>query len=266
MTPLNGKTAIVTGGAASIGAAITRKLAADGAHVVIAARSLDKGQALARELGDHALFVPTDIRDDRDLERLVEATLAWRGRLDILVNNACSYGDDGAATRRGVWLDTLNTNVVSAAILGELARPSLAAVKGTIVNIGSISGLFPHIGRWAYPVAKAALRHLSKSQAVDYAAQAIRVNLITLGHIWSDPFVGLTGDDRAHADRISGAFNLMGRVADAAEVAQVVSFVASDAASFMTGGEIPVDGGYSALGPEQTRPLMPLLMQKAENP
>jgi NAD(P)-dependent dehydrogenase (short-subunit alcohol dehydrogenase family) len=142
-----------------------------------------------------------------------------------------------------------------------MARPHLAATRGNIVNIGSISGQFPHIGRWAYPVSKAALRHLSKTQAVEYAPDGIRVNMVTLGHIWSDPFEGLTGNDRAHADAVSASFNLMGRVADASEVANVVAFVASSEASYMTGGETPVDGGYGAMGPEQHLPLMPLLMR-----
>jgi NAD(P)-dependent dehydrogenase (short-subunit alcohol dehydrogenase family) len=261
MTDFTGKTILITGGAASIGAAITRKFHAAGGNVVIVARSTDNGEALARELGDRALFVPTDLRVDAELEACVAEAVRSFGGLDVLVNNACSYGDDGAATSRETWLDTLNVNVVSAGILGEIARPHLKARRGAIVNIGSISGAFPHIARWAYPVSKAAMRHLSKSQAVEYAADGIRVNLLVLGHIWSDPFDNLTHGDRAHADATVSAFNLMGRVADAQEVAEVAAFVASDAASYMTGGEVPVDGGYSALGPEQHRPLMPLLMR-----
>lgn len=259
MAQLHDKVAIITGGAASIGAAITRKFHAEGARVVVAARSRAKGEAIAAELGAGALFVETDITSDAACRALIDAAIAAFGKVDILVNNACSYGDDGPATSRATWLATLNVNAVSAAILGELVRPQLKANKGNIVNIGSISGLFPHIGRWAYPVAKAALRHLSKAQAIDYAADGIRVNMVTLGHIWSDPFDGLTGSDRAHADAVSAPFNLMGRVADAAEVADVVAFVASEAASYMTGGETPVDGGYGALGPEQRIPLMALL-------
>ncbi|WP_157218343.1 SDR family oxidoreductase [Flavisphingomonas formosensis] len=260
MTPLAGKVAIVTGGAASIGAAISRKLHADGAAVMIAARSAAKGDVIAAELGDRARFVATDITDDAALETLVGAAIATFGRLDIVVNNACSYGDDGPATARRTWLDTLNVNAVSAAILGEIARPHLAATRGNIINIGSISGLVPHVGRWAYPVSKATLRHLSKAQALDYAADGIRVNMVTLGHIWSDPFDGLTSGDRAHADAVAADLNLLGRVADAAEVANVVAFVASDAASYMTGSETNVDGGYAILGPERRIPLMPLLM------
>lgn len=259
MGQLTGKVAIITGGAASIGAAISRKFHADGARVVIAARSEAKGRAIEAELGEGALFVPTDITDDKALEALVAKAVSRFGRLDVVVNNACSYGDEGPATPRAVWLDTLNVNAVSAAILGELARPHLAAAGGNIVNIGSISGRFAHVGRWAYPVSKATLAHLTRAQALDYAADRIRVNMVTLGHIWSDPFDGLTTGDRAHADKVSADLNLLGRVADAAEVANVVAFVASDAASYMTGSETAVDGGYGMLGPERRVPLMPLL-------
>lgn len=261
MARFSGKTIIITGGAASIGAAITRKFHAEGGNVVIAARTAEKGRAIESELGDRALFVKTDIRDDAALDALVQAALGKFDSIDVLVNNAASYGDNGAATDRATWLDTLNINAVSAAILGEKVRAHLKASGGNIVNIGSISGAFPHIGRWAYPVAKATMRHLSKSQAVEYAPDGIRVNLLVLGHIWSDPFEGLTGGDRHHADATSAAFNLMGRVADASEVAEVAAFVASSAASYMTGGEVPVDGGYSAMGPEGHLPLMPMLQK-----
>lgn len=258
-----GKTVIVTGGAASIGAALTRRFYAGGANVVVAARTQAKGDAIVAELGERAMFVATDIREDGDCQRLIDAAVAKFGGLDVLVNNAASYGDDGAATSRATWLDTLNTNAVACAILGEMARPHLKKSGGNIVNIGSISGAFPHIGRWAYPVAKATMRHLSKTLAVEYAPDGIRVNLLVLGHIWSDPFDGLTGGDRAHADATSAAFNLLGRVADAEEVAEVAAFVAGSRASYMTGGEVPVDGGYSAMGPEQHTPLMPLLQRLA---
>lgn len=263
MANLTGKVAIITGGAASIGRDITRELHAQGASVVIAARSADKGKLLADELGERALFVQTDITDDTQLENLVNKSLSQFGSLDIVINNACSYDDEGAQTPRDMWLATINTNAVSAAILGELARPHLVKSKGNILNIGSVSGAFPHIGRWAYPVAKATLRHLSKSQAVEYAADGIRVNLLVLGHIWSDPFEGLTGNNRAHADKVSDPYNLMSRVANGQEVAKVAAFVASSDASYMTGAEVPVDGGYSAMGPEQHSPLMPLLAEGA---
>lgn len=263
MSDFTGKTVIITGGAASIGAAITRGFHAKGANVVIAARTAEKGNAIVAELGDRALFVQTDIREDASLVTLVAKAVETFGSLDVVINNAASYGDEGAATDRATWLDTINTNAVSAAILGEMARPHLKVSGGNIVNIGSVSGAFPHIGRWAYPVAKATMRHLSKTMAVEYAGDGIRVNLLVLGHIWSDPFDGLTGGDRAHADATSAPLNLVGRVANAEEVAEAAAFVASPAASYITGGEIPVDGGYSAMGPEGHLALMPLLQKLA---
>ncbi len=262
MQTFNNKVVLITGGAASIGAAITKAFYQAGASVVIAARTEAKGKKIEAELGKNALFVPTDISSDASLQQLIDATIKRFGRIDVLVNNACSYGDDGAKTSRETWLSTLNTNAVSAAILGEMVRPYLKETKGNIINIGSVSGNFPHIQRWAYPVSKAALLHITKSQAVEYAQDGIRVNLLRLGHIWSDPFEGLTSNNRQHADKVSMPFNLMGRVANAQEVGNVAVFVASDAASYMTGAEVPVDGGYSTMGPEQHTPLMPLLSQQ----
>lgn len=259
MKTLKGKVVIITGGAASIGGDISTKLCEEGAKVVIAARSEEKGNAKANALGENAIFVKTDIAKDEDLDALIEKTITAFGKIDILINNACSYGDEGASTTRDTWLSTLNVNAVSAAILGEKVRPYLKQTKGNIINIGSISGNFPHIGRWAYPVSKAAMLHISKSQAVEYAADGIRVNLIRLGHVWSDPFEGLTKDDRIHANKATEPFNLLGRVADGEEVANAVVFIASEAASYITGSEIPVDGGYSTMGPEQHYPLFNIL-------
>ena len=261
MSKLHEKVAIVTGGAASIGYAITKGLSDAGAKVVVAARSQESGEAIESQL-KNVTFIQTDITSDEQLQKLVNQTISKYGRLDILVNNACSYGDDGAATSRSTWLETLNVSAVSAAVLGEIARPHIACTKGCIINIGSVSGVFPHVQRWAYPVAKAALRHISKSQALDYAQYGIRVNLLRLGHIWSSPFEGLTQNDRAHADKVTAPFNLMGRVANGDEVAKAAVFIASGDASYITGSELVLDGGYSAMGPEQHYPLMPLLMDK----
>lgn len=262
MKYLNNKVVIVTGGAASIGKEISQSLSDAGATVVIASRDSNQGEEAARKIGNNTLYIQTDITNDSDLKNLVDDTVKEFGGLDILVNNACSYGDDGQNTSRDVWLQTLNTNVVSAALLGEISRPYLAKNKGNIVNIGSVSGSTPHVGRWAYPVAKSALKHLSMSQALDYAKDGIRVNLLRLGHIWSAPFAGLTGDDRSHADKVSSPYNLMGRVADAREVGNTVVFISSNQASYITGTEIVVDGGYSVLGAERQDPLMSLLQKK----
>lgn len=256
MIQLKDKVFIITGSVASIGLEIAKKIISLHAKVVLADINEDLGKKAEHQLGENAFFIHTDITKDEDCQKLIDATLEKFGKLDVLVNNAASYGDDGAKTSRETWLHTLNVNAVSAAILGEMARPYLKETKGCIVNTGSVSGAFPHIERWAYPVSKATLLHLNKTQAVEYAADGIRVNMVRLGHVWSAPFEGLTQNDRAHADAVTTPYNLMGRVANGEEIGNAVAFLASAEASYMTGSELVVDGGYSAMGPEQHYPLM----------
>ena len=246
-------------GAATIGLAIADKFIQLGASVVVGALELGSDVDRKAAYADQFDFIKTDITSDASLRALLDFTLQKYGRVDVLVNCAAAYADDGPLTSRETWLRTLDTNVVSAAVFGEMVRPYLKASVGNIINIGSVSGVFPHIQRWSYPVSKAALLHLTKTQAVEYAADKIRVNMVRLGHVWSLPFEGLTKNDRAHADEVTSSFNLMGRIANAEEVANVVAFVASAEASYMTGNETVVDGGYSAMGPEQHEPLFPKL-------
>ena len=251
MRGLKDKVAIVTGGAASIGLAITEGLHAAGVRVVVAARSRDKGEAVAARLGPSVVYRRTDITDDSDLERLVGHTVETFGRLDFVVNNACSYLDNGQRSTRDEWLVTLNTNLVSGARLVELARPHLAARRGAVVNMSSISAHAAQSGRWTYPVSKAGILHLTRLQALDYARDGIRVNALVAGWTVSDPIDGLSGGDREKADRVAAEFHLLGRLGRGSEVADGVLFLCSDHASFVTGGELRVEGGYLAMGPEQ---------------
>jgi NAD(P)-dependent dehydrogenase (short-subunit alcohol dehydrogenase family) len=251
MRGLTDKVAIVTGGAASIGRAITEAFHAAGTRVAIAARSRANGAALARRLGPNVLFEPTDITDDVQLRRLVERTVAAFGRLDFVVNNACSYDDGGRSSTREQWRITLETNLVSGARLVEIAHPELAKQRGAVVNLSSISAFAAQTGRWTYPVSKAAIQHLTRLQAMDYAAQGIRVNALVAGWTVSDPIEVLSGGDRDKADQVAADFHLLGRLGRAAEVAEGVLFLCSDHASFTTGSELKVEGGYLAMGPEQ---------------
>jgi NAD(P)-dependent dehydrogenase (short-subunit alcohol dehydrogenase family) len=251
MRGLKDKVAIVTGGAASIGLAITEGLHAAGVRVAVAARSREKGDAVARRLGPTVIYRPTDITDDRDLDALIAHTVTTFGRLDFVVNNACSYVDNGSRSTREEWLATLNTNLVSGAILVEKARPHLAAGKGAVVNLSSISAHAAQSGRWTYPVSKAGITHLTRLQAMDYAADGIRVNALVAGWTVSDPIDGLSGGDRRKADEVAAEFHLIRRLGRATEVAEGVLFLCSEHASFITGSELRVEGGYLAMGPEQ---------------
>jgi NAD(P)-dependent dehydrogenase (short-subunit alcohol dehydrogenase family) len=262
MRGLAGSTAIVTGGATLIGQAVVRAFVGAGARVAVADIDVEPGEALAAELGERVFFSATDIREDGDLDAFVAETATRFGGIDFLVNLACSYLDEGPFSPRADWLESLNVNVVSAAVISNVARPHLAASgHGAIVNFTSISAKVAQTGRWLYPVGKAALVQLTRNMAMDFAADGIRVNSVSPGWTWSKVMVELSRDDREKTNRVGAPFHLLGRVGDAEEVAEVVLFLCSDNASFVTGADYAVDGGYSAMGPEQAEPAIPKIME-----
>ncbi len=248
---LQGKNAIVTGGATLIGEKVVEALETAGANVMSADINVDDGQRVADSFGDGVRFLSTDVTDDAQLDALVQECLDAFGGIDILVNAAATYLDDGLETTRSDWLTALNVNLVSGVRLTSKVAPHMAKQGGgSIINFASIAGKRATNLFFVYGVTKAAILGVTRNEAVKLADHGIRVNSVSPGWVWSNPIHGMSGGDRKLVDEVAGNFHLPGRIADPEEVAKVVVFLASDWASFITGEDIAVDGGYTAIGPE----------------
>lgn len=250
---LSGRVAIVTGSTQGVGADVARVLARCGVSVTLVGRNIGHGQEIAEELsgaGGRAIYCETDIQLDEDIDRCIEQTIQQFGRLDILVNNACSYDDSGLDSTREQWHRTLGVNLISAAIFAQKAVPQMPP-GSVIVNMGSTGGKFGAAGRALYPASKAAMLQFTKNLAVTLAPKGIRAVAVSPAWTWSPSVQRLSNDSRPDADRVGSVVHPLGRVGDGAEVGNVVAFAASDAASWITGVDIPVDGGFSILGPDQ---------------
>jgi 3-oxoacyl-[acyl-carrier protein] reductase len=245
---LTGKVALVTGGSRGIGAAIARALADDGADVAVSySASADKAEAVVKELkqkGVRAHAFQADQGNPSEVDALVKSVVERFGRLDILVNNAGISGRNGA----GVSEDNLSArerlfdvNVTGVAAAVSAAEPYLSE-GGRIINIGSILGersLFPGVADYA--ATKGAVSAYTKGWARDFGARGITVNNIQPGPIATD----MNPENGEYADALR-AFTALGRYGKPEEVAVAVAFLASPAASYITGANLNVDGGSIA--------------------
>lgn len=253
MSRFAGKVAIVTGASTLIGEGVVRAFADAGANVVMADINAEDGEKIAADIGDAVAFKRTDVTSDADLDACISFAEEKFGGVDFLINLASTYLDNGIATSREDWLTSLNINLVSGMVFSDKIAPVIGKRGGgAIVNFASIAGKVAQPGRMTYSAAKAAIIQASKNCAMQLRPHNIRVNTVSPGWTWSNIMVELTGNKRAKADSVAKPFHIMERTGDPAEVAATVLFLCSEDAAFITGTDIAVDGGYTAIGPERS--------------
>jgi len=247
MARLQGKVAIITGAARGMGASHARRFAQEGARVVLTDLNEAGGQALALELGEAAIFAPHDVTQPQSWADVVRTTLDAHGTIDILVNNAGILGPMAtteALSDEGYQLVcAVNQHSVFYGMKAVLPT-MLRAKRGSIVNISSIAGMAANYGfpSLAYVASKFAVRGMSKAAAVEYGKHNIRVNSVHPGFIQTPMMIEATDDTGGDAL----AEIPLGRIADPSEVTNLVLFLASDEASYITGSEYLVDAGMLA--------------------
>lgn len=245
MGSLTGKTAIVSGGSDGIGRAIAHKLAAEGAHVVICARNAEKLDAAVKAISAEGGSCESKILDVSDTQAYAQmiTDIAKDKGLDILVNNAAHVGMGMIAdTELDGFQQNFRINMDAPYMGTRAAMMAMSGKGGSIINISSVNGDRAMQGMSGYGASKAALTHFTRNAAMEGARQGIRVNAVTPGPIMTPATRGWFDHDPAAGAAIANA-NPMGRIGTPEEVANVVHFLASDASSYVTGANIPVDGG-----------------------
>ncbi|MEQ1575212.1 MAG: 3-oxoacyl-ACP reductase FabG [Vicinamibacterales bacterium] len=243
MFELTGKVAIVTGASRGIGRGIATLLAAQGAHVVAAARAENAAETVARiqEAGGHAEAVSVDVTDAASIEALVGGTLERHGRIDILVNNAGIARDQlMLRMKRDDWDQVIATNLTSAFSCAQAVLKSMVRQRaGRIISISSVVGQSGNAGQANYAASKAGLIGFSKALAREVASRNVTVNVVAPGLVETDM-------TRAIADKAQGEWSAripLGRPGTPADVAAAVCFLASDEAAYITGQVLAVNGG-----------------------
>lgn len=243
-----GKVALVTGGSSGIGEACVHTFARRGARVVVVDMNEEPGKKVAaavREDGGEALFLKVDVADPEAVEKMVADTVATFGRLDVAVNNAGIGGEQQLTGEYSIesWQSVIDVNLNGVFYCMRYQIPQmLEQGGGAIVNMASILGVVGFATAPAYVAAKHAVVGLTKTAALEYGKQGIRVNSVGPGFIKTPLLSSIDEDTQTYL----AGLHAVGRMGESQEVANLVTFLASDEASFLTGGHYGVDGGYTA--------------------
>jgi NAD(P)-dependent dehydrogenase (short-subunit alcohol dehydrogenase family) len=247
MRRLENRTILITGAASGIGMAIAARVIAEGARVVLVEKDEATAAGIARGLDGHALGVGCDVTEPAAVKAAVAAALARFGGLDGVVHNAAapSLDDTVVDLDPRQWHLELDVSLTGAFLLSKFAVPAMEAKGGSIIFIASQYGSVGTTTSPAYCAAKGGVVNLARALAVDHAGRGIRVNSLSPGPVGTSRLLQ-RWPDLAAADAALGPSTLLGRIARPAEIAAAAAFLLSDDASYITGTDLKVDGGFTA--------------------